>query len=155
MSRPVHERLRDLENDVRDLRVLPAAAVRARDVAVSRTGHHDKLTCAQLRGRRAGQPRGRPAVEHPDPNVARAVRKGENAVRTGTIADHCCARSGLFENVGRRDAGRGRHDGARRQQSGHLPTTPPTPAGADRGGRQNPKIAYVVLEVPQSLMHRT
>ena len=30
MSRPVHERLRDLETDVRDLRVLPAAAVRAR-----------------------------------------------------------------------------------------------------------------------------
>ena len=30
MSRPVHERLRELETDVRDLRVLPAAAVRAR-----------------------------------------------------------------------------------------------------------------------------
>jgi LytR cell envelope-related transcriptional attenuator len=30
MSRPAHERLRDLENDVRDLRVLPAAEVRAR-----------------------------------------------------------------------------------------------------------------------------
>jgi hypothetical protein len=30
MSRPVHERLRDLENDVRDLHVLSAAAVRAR-----------------------------------------------------------------------------------------------------------------------------
>jgi hypothetical protein len=30
MSRPVHERLRDLEDDVRDLRVRPAVAVRAR-----------------------------------------------------------------------------------------------------------------------------
>jgi hypothetical protein len=30
MSRPVHERLRELETDVRDLQVLPAAAVRAR-----------------------------------------------------------------------------------------------------------------------------
>jgi hypothetical protein len=30
MSRPAHDRLRDLESDVRDLRVLPAAEVRAR-----------------------------------------------------------------------------------------------------------------------------
>jgi hypothetical protein len=36
MSRPVHERLRELETDVRDLQVLPAAAVRARG---RRRGH--------------------------------------------------------------------------------------------------------------------
>jgi hypothetical protein len=46
MSRPVHERLRELETEVRDLQVLPAAAVRAR----GRRRGHRQLTALVVAG---------------------------------------------------------------------------------------------------------